>query len=395
MKTVTEFSGSTLKQAAAAKAKLVGEGVAPEQLSERLGTDIGVTGDRLARLVEALEAAGDQVEKIRLMRVFAGTDEVKGAKKVGEFNYLVDLQPSMQPARGGRDRDRGRGGFGGRRGGGGGGGGGGFAKGPPGGAGGKGGPLGRDGLPREDRGPLQTAGAGWTLTRDPSAPLHDKKRGGPKRGGRPGDRRDRRGPGGPGGGPPGAEARGDRPKGPRPPRGPRPPGGPRPQGGFRPRPPGAPGVPGAPEGAVAAEGAQQPGGPAGEGARRRRRRRGRGGPFALQPSTAPGAAAALGIPTVATTGIDPNAAQPSGPPNIPGAPGQKKRRRRRGGRGRGPGAAPPMTGAPGQPAVKPAEGPENASNARPPSEADGNLRPPEPPPPVSADPNAPEPGNER
>src|SRR5689334_20804589 len=101
MKTVTEFSGSTLKTAAAAKAKLVGEGVAPEQLSERLGADVGVTGDRLARLVEALEAAGDQVEKIRLMRVFAGTDEVKGAKKIGEFNYLVDLQPSMQPARGG------------------------------------------------------------------------------------------------------------------------------------------------------------------------------------------------------------------------------------------------------------------------------------------------------
>jgi hypothetical protein len=391
MKTVTEFSGSTLKQAAAAKAKLVGEGVAAEQLAERLGADVGVTGDRLARLVEALEAAGDQVEKVRLMRVFAATDEPKGAKKVGEFNYLMDFMPSMQPARGGRDRDRGRGGGRGGFGGGGGGGG----KGAPGGAGGGKAPLGRDGLPREDRGPLQSAGAGWTLTRDPSAPLHDKKRGGPKRGrpGDRGDRRDRRGPGGPGGGPPGAEARGDRPKGPRPPRGPRPPGGPggpRPQGGFRPRPPGAPG----PDGAVAAEGAQQPGGPAGE-ARRRRRRRGRGGPFALQPTTAPGAAAALGIPTVATTGIDPNAAQPSGPPNLPGAPGQKKRRRRRGGRGRGQGARPPMTGAPGQAPANIPESAENLGNVRPANEADGNLRPPEPPPPVTADPNAPEPGNER
>lgn len=391
MKTVTEFSGSTLKTAAAAKAKLVGEGVAPEQLSERLGADIGLTGDRLARLVEALEAAGDQVEKVRLMRVFAATDEPKGAKKVGEFNYLIDFMPSMQPARGGRDRGRGgRGGFGG---------GGGGGKGAPGGAGGGKASLGRDGLPREDRGPLQTAGAGWTLTRDPSAPLHDKKRG-PKRG-RPGDRGDRRGhrpggPGGPGGGPPGAEARGDRPKGPRPPRGPRPPGGPRPQGGFRPRPPGAPGAPGAPgEGAVTAEGAQQPGGPAGEAGRRRRRRRGRGGPFALQPTTAPGAAAALGIPTVATTGIDPNAAQPSGPPNIPGAPGQKKRRRRRGGRGRGQGPRPPMTGAQGQPPANTAEVPENVGNVPAPSEANGNLRPPEPPPPVSADSSAPEPGNER
>ena len=54
-----------------------------------------------------------------------------------------------------------------------------------------------------------------------------------------------------------------------------------------------------------------------------------------------------------------------------------------------------MTGAPGQPPVNTADVQVNAGNVRPPSEANGNLRPPEPPPPVSADPNAPEPGNER
>jgi hypothetical protein len=409
MKTVTEFSGSTLKQAAAAKAKLVGEGVAAEQLPERLGAELSIVGDRLARLLEALEAAGDQVERVRLMRVFAGTDEPKGAKKIGEFHYLIDLQPSMAPAgrdRRGGGRDRGRGGGPGRGAPGGAGGG----RGAPGGAGGgpgKGGPLGRDGLPREDRGPLQTAGAGWTLTRDPSAPLHDKRRGkpgGPRRG-KPGDRR---GPGGPRGpGAPGAEARGDRPRGPggdrpRGPGGDRPRGpggdrnrfrGPRPQG---PRPPGAlpPGVEGPLPAGVEAGAPGGPPGPAGEGARRRRRRRGRGGPFALQPSTAPGAAAALGIPSAATTGTDPNAAQPSGPP---GAPGQKKRRRRRGGRGRGQGPRPPMTGAP-TPGLPSTEAPAEVAQSReaaPPVEANGNLRLAEAPPPSHQDSEAPEPGNER
>ena len=54
-----------------------------------------------------------------------------------------------------------------------------------------------------------------------------------------------------------------------------------------------------------------------------------------------------------------------------------------------------MTGAPGQPPVNTAEVPENVGNPPAPSETNGNLRPPEPLAPVSADPNAPEPGNER
>src|SRR6478735_6542598 len=109
MKTITEFSGSTLRQAAQVKVRLTGEGVAAEQLGEQLGADIGVTGDRLARLLEAVEAAGDKVEKVRLVRVFAATDEPKGAKKIGEFNYLLDLVPDARAMHGGGGRDRDRG----------------------------------------------------------------------------------------------------------------------------------------------------------------------------------------------------------------------------------------------------------------------------------------------
>src|SRR5579862_3393311 len=87
MKTITEFSSSNLRAAAQARAKLAAEGVAAEAMTERLGAELNVTGDRLARLVEALEAVGDKVERVRLVRVFAAPDEPKGAKKVGEFLY--------------------------------------------------------------------------------------------------------------------------------------------------------------------------------------------------------------------------------------------------------------------------------------------------------------------
>src|SRR5205807_637331 len=101
MKTITEFGSSTIRAAAEARNKLVAEGVAAEAMSERLGVDLGVSGDRLARLVEALEAVGDKLERVRLVRVFAATDDPKGAKKIGEFQYLVDLQPDARAARGG------------------------------------------------------------------------------------------------------------------------------------------------------------------------------------------------------------------------------------------------------------------------------------------------------
>ena len=238
LRTVTEFSSLTIRQATEAKAKLVGEGVAPEQLGEKLGEAVGVTGDRLARLVEAVEAVGDRAARVRLVRVFGGEAEPRGGVKVGEHYYVVDLQPD---AGGGGRRDARGGGRGGRgergRGGGGERGRGGGERGRGGGGGERGGfgasafgppkpkaPRGLGSLvkaeraggggPREEReergGPMPLAGAGWMVTKDPSAPFDrkgrgfDKKRGkGPRRG--PNDRRDARGPGGggPGGGGPG------------------------------------------------------------------------------------------------------------------------------------------------------------------------------------------------
>src|SRR4051812_4231881 len=116
MKTLTEFSGSTIRGAAEARGRLATEGVAAEQMTERLGTELAVSGDKLARLVEALEAVGDKAERVRLVRVFAAEEQPPGAKKIGEFNYVIDLQPDMRALpgrsegrRGGRDGGRGRG----------------------------------------------------------------------------------------------------------------------------------------------------------------------------------------------------------------------------------------------------------------------------------------------
>lgn len=235
MRTITEFSGLLLQRAAQVRSRLQTEGVAAELLGEQLGAEVAVSGDRLARLLEAVEAVGDQAGRVRLVRVFGAEDDPKGAKKVGDFRYLVDLQPEARPAgRQGRGRDRDRGKRGGPQGGDG------RGRGAPRGRGGEAGPpkppgqtlegqgapalkdhgsaaepdrggqarQDRGGTAGQDRGRPPTAGMGWSLTRAPAPPGERRDR----------DRdRGRRGPGRP------------RPGRPGPPRGPGRPAPPRPQ----------------------------------------------------------------------------------------------------------------------------------------------------------------------
>ena len=63
-------------------------------LDKAVSEATGTTGERLDRLRDALKAAGRQVDRIRLVRVFGGEDVVAGAKKIGEHQYLVDLMPA-------------------------------------------------------------------------------------------------------------------------------------------------------------------------------------------------------------------------------------------------------------------------------------------------------------
>jgi len=81
-----------------------------EILDKAVAEATGTTGDRLARLREALRAAGKQTERVRLVRVFGVEEEVSGAKRIGEFQYIVDLLPhSMKQNFEQNDRDKRRG----------------------------------------------------------------------------------------------------------------------------------------------------------------------------------------------------------------------------------------------------------------------------------------------
>jgi hypothetical protein len=91
----------------------------------------GLSGDRLARLRDAVKAVGRRTADVRLVRVFSPEETVGGAKLIGGFQYLVDLLPAStkqaiaapEKDRGGRGGGRRGGQGGGGRGGGGGGGG--------------------------------------------------------------------------------------------------------------------------------------------------------------------------------------------------------------------------------------------------------------------------------
>src|SRR5262245_23555643 len=114
MKSITEFSGTVLREAARLKP-------AEEGAGEEWAAPLGVSGDRLARLTEALAAAGDkvaEVHRVRVMQAGEGEAAPAQAKKQGDFYYLVEVMPSAA-AGGGRDRrdrDRDRGGRPGGRG---------------------------------------------------------------------------------------------------------------------------------------------------------------------------------------------------------------------------------------------------------------------------------------
>jgi len=164
MKTLTELSGSVIRTAAAAiadarrllpreekpaepvvadsAADAAGEAVAvaaapapkPERhadseavkaaLGEAVAKATGFSGDRLAMLGAAVEAAGRRAGDVRLVRVFGLEEKLSGAQVIGEYQYVVDYMPSNMKQIAGSPKDEkgrgGRGGGGGGRGGGGG-----------------------------------------------------------------------------------------------------------------------------------------------------------------------------------------------------------------------------------------------------------------------------------
>src|SRR5688572_18717128 len=112
MKTLTEFSGVVLRQAARARQEKLAAGVEADALTEAIGAEIGVTGDRLVRLLEALDAIKVKLDPVRLVRVYQGESAPPRAFSAGEFHYVVDMVASSGghgDGRRGRRGERGQG----------------------------------------------------------------------------------------------------------------------------------------------------------------------------------------------------------------------------------------------------------------------------------------------
>ncbi len=54
----------------------------------------GLSGDRLARLRDAVEVVGGRVNDVRLVRVFGAEEPVNGAKTHNGFQFIVDMAPA-------------------------------------------------------------------------------------------------------------------------------------------------------------------------------------------------------------------------------------------------------------------------------------------------------------
>jgi hypothetical protein len=88
-------------------------------LDQALANATGFTGDRLAMLRAAVEAAGERAKDVRLVRVFGLEEPLSGARVIGQHQYVVDFFPrDMKQVVSAPKDERGRGGGGGRRGGG-------------------------------------------------------------------------------------------------------------------------------------------------------------------------------------------------------------------------------------------------------------------------------------
>jgi hypothetical protein len=79
-----------------------------ELLDKTVAEATGTSGERLDRLREAVKAAGRQAERVRLVRVFGAEEQVQGAKKIGEHQYVVDLMPQSMKQSFERDERGGR-----------------------------------------------------------------------------------------------------------------------------------------------------------------------------------------------------------------------------------------------------------------------------------------------
>jgi hypothetical protein len=180
-KTLTEFDGFRIRNAATTKAELVKAGKTAEELSAAMGEALKLDGDKLTLLLAALDVAEGRQASLKRVVVYApeegkpapsGAIEKDGKYFLAEFFYV----PQAQPKRHGRGDERGE------------------RKGKGRGKRGRGGDRGRD--ERRGRGPRPTGAPGEQPQAAAGAPAGEKSGEGRPEGDRS-RRRRRRPPRGP------------------------------------------------------------------------------------------------------------------------------------------------------------------------------------------------------
>lgn len=122
MKTITEFAGPTLKNAAKIRQELVTAGKSPEELPQALGEALKLEGDKLNFILNALEVVGTRLDDLKRVVVLAPTEGEKvasGGTQKGDQYYRSEYYPPLQGkgrepmpergergGRGGKDRDK-------------------------------------------------------------------------------------------------------------------------------------------------------------------------------------------------------------------------------------------------------------------------------------------------
>ena len=128
MKTLTEFPSATIKNATKIRQELITSGKTPEELPAALGEALKLEGDKLNRLMNALEATGSHhLNDLKRVVVYLPAEVEKapeGTVQKGEHLYLVEYytvpaqkipetkSPRDRGNRGKGDQNRGKGGGG-------------------------------------------------------------------------------------------------------------------------------------------------------------------------------------------------------------------------------------------------------------------------------------------
>jgi hypothetical protein len=130
MKSVTEFPNFKLAQGLSAKTALAAEGKSPEEIQTSIGEKFKLEGDKLKYFINAIEVAGQNMEKLTRVLVVSFVEGEKlppKATKLEELHYVPEFQAEPKKkeevkdakagGRGGPGGGKGRGGPGGKGGG--------------------------------------------------------------------------------------------------------------------------------------------------------------------------------------------------------------------------------------------------------------------------------------